>query len=1401
MAMKSFFSKTFSTTPSKKTPSQPPPQTQEMLTKAEDLLRQLGTQQAGDLQWPVLNEATRTVQLLEGSISKMAENDMKVVWRAQVDELQRRLQEAMQAMLGSEPGMPPVGGNTFPEAGQGDSLFSGLDIGGTPAGAQMDSTGVSHNTLAAGLPDPLSNAPLADAGGLFSGLDLLEPTGDTAAANSGIPVDTVPPSLAPDVVSSGGDLLAGLAVAQEPEVDTFTPTAAAVAPHGVAGGPLPEDLFSMMDDLVAVPASHSSSNDHEQFTMADLSSHPSADSERDSRAAGDDFPDHSKAVLSMPHIISDVPESPLSARSNSGRSDSFGPRSAIAKGGNLGGLAGPSTLGTGMVPLTGSTGRKKKITRRVGYGRGEEDAPAGDNSSNVVEKPISMPSPGAVPAVGSSLLQGLELMASEPIAIPAPTVSYDSSSFATPQLTPADHDQVFMMLHNMQEAPSRSPLQALPRVSEQVQQSPSPLDQRTSKDSGTVLSRPPIDVQLASPQCSRTADSLDDLLEATKGQSFEARLQAVQATTSSCIDQLTEKLAALLEEERTAKEKRHQLVSRLTACKGEVADLEAAEARAAEAEDFDTAASLSSQLDEVKGRAARLQKDLHVVESSSKSAVDKRASLMSQQASIWRKAAQLLQELQRQQQQVAAEVTEKSAAAAREAEAAQAEGSELLGELEQRIEVRRKWVEGEEASLASKLDEATRPLAGARDAAAATHMSLLSEVEALRAALTVKEAALEEAAKQLHSVESQMKTLSAKYDKTRLVLEEDRHQLESQMAERDTEAAALAVAAEKAASATKAAAEEAAALQAQAEEAGRVAESLGAKAEEVEARISSEQRFQQLHARLQEAAEIAAQNSLALEKEVEDARGQEQALVSKRAALLNEARARDEAAVASSRRAAELEFEKKAAASARDFKEAGRLAEQAKALAGQAESGTAQAAELRAAAAAVGKEESSAAAKVADLEAQLSSATRAAALALWRCLQASLREAQQQQDRAAAEERFAEADLLEAEIAATAAEADALSRAHGFTPGDMGDLLPKDDGPRSAASSRTCSTALDPLTAGTGVQIPKTSSNPSDGRETATDLEETSAGTIDADKRGTAGASASSGHSVPQPTLHETTLVAGSPLHAMDLDAGSLVERASSGEHNSLAAGLMAGYSNGNSLGGAPARVGLSDGGLHTPGSSNVAPGTSPRYRSNGSSFDRTINPEVPAVLPATRLVSQPGPSRNISFSDGSESDTTRASGYAGDSESTTVQASLSSGLDLNPSPAPMRNVSTTSLSSSDTSVVGPVGLRDVLPITPRRDVAIQEALSDLLFEDGGAPMEPRTDFHESTGAASGSRSQNNHVVSNAEPQLVHAGAASLSVEPPVLVPSWGPELEGPRADGTAEGDSGAGLFEGLTFG
>jgi hypothetical protein len=60
------------------------------------------------------------------------------------------------------------------------------------------------------------------------------------------------------------------------------------------------------------------------------------------------------------------------------------------------------------------------------------------------------------------------------------------------------------------------------------------------------------------------------LLQATEGLGFEARIQAVQDATSDAIASLAARLAAAVEEDRAAKEKRRDLIAHLTTCRGSI---------------------------------------------------------------------------------------------------------------------------------------------------------------------------------------------------------------------------------------------------------------------------------------------------------------------------------------------------------------------------------------------------------------------------------------------------------------------------------------------------------------------------------------------------------------------------------------------------------------------------------------------------------------------------------------------------------------------------------------------------------------------------------------------------------------------------------------------------------------
>ncbi|KAL0047708.1 hypothetical protein WJX82_009972 [Trebouxia sp. C0006] len=142
----------------KRSPSQADQQMPEMLGKAEKLLNRLRSSTQHD--FPLLNNATRLVQLLEGAVTKMPENDMKGVWREQVNELQRGLQSATEQMLAQDttpadmaPAVRPVegrkassklkpqeaassGGYSAPAMPiESVDMFSGLDLSGSASHA------------------------------------------------------------------------------------------------------------------------------------------------------------------------------------------------------------------------------------------------------------------------------------------------------------------------------------------------------------------------------------------------------------------------------------------------------------------------------------------------------------------------------------------------------------------------------------------------------------------------------------------------------------------------------------------------------------------------------------------------------------------------------------------------------------------------------------------------------------------------------------------------------------------------------------------------------------------------------------------------------------------------------------------------------------------------------------------------------------------------------------------------------------------------------------------------------------------------------------------------------------------------------------------------------------------
>ncbi|BDA48665.1 hypothetical protein COCOBI_12-3460 [Coccomyxa sp. Obi] len=922
-----------------------------LLAKAADLLKQLRSATQED--FPLLNEATRQVQLLEGNIASLPDGDSKTIWRTQVAELQNELKSSTERMLSSNK----------PKAAEdsGASLFEGMNLAADAFNSAEQKSSRHRDT---------PQTPVGESDVLFTGLNL-GPTPDTAKGTD-IPVA---------------------------EADTGAPMSVSAPIQGVSSGPLPEDLFSGLESL-SVGVSNFEPTSSPAAVMPDISS-----------------------PLQASHA-SQQPVPPALPRQASNMSSSSSTVSSLPP------AASPSPGGV----------RRKRITRRVGYAR-----EAADEDDDVAPPRSSHAPTGRERAAGSSPMAAAELgqftggvpgPSSEPISGTLDLLD----TLAVPSMDSSS--QVAL------EQPSGCGLDILMPESISTLQPGSP-------ETPAASSMPQMDYQQEASQVSEGPVLLDSKLVAT-GRGAEQK------------DVLEERVREAAAACSAAKQRRRSLFAQVAASTKELEETTNAEAAAVEAEDFERAASLSAKADAAKARLADLDQALRAADAACTQAAVRRAShqdlfeavsrrfepwsgmpakvaarleLAAQQAKQHSESAAALRRRQEELEQKAAQEATKMAQAQAAADEAATSSAEHLQELQARMEARQRWLEGEEAALAAKVAEATAPATTHLDQLLSAATVLRQEVEALRAQLAQKEAELAGMEAECAAGEVQVRTLSAKYDRAQALLQRDREALAAQQTELEDARAAAAAEAAAAAAATAEAERRHEDLRAQAESARMAAEEMQRAAEATSHQVEAEQRILQLHASLSAAEESAGAALLAVEADAERARVAARALAGQRAGFLAEARAAEEAALAARQRIPELEAEKRAAAAARDFKEAARLSAESKAQSTEAEAASAKAKGLRSRAAGLEADEAALSKDVTRLQGEVEAGKRILALAKWRRLKAVELDTKLQTDAAVSAEKFEEAGTLQAEHDAAAADANALASAHGFTDADLGDAL------------------------------------------------------------------------------------------------------------------------------------------------------------------------------------------------------------------------------------------------------------------------------------------------------------------------------------------------------------------------
>ncbi|KAK9808576.1 hypothetical protein WJX73_010873 [Symbiochloris irregularis] len=919
---------------------------------AADLLKKIRAGARSD--FPALNEATRLVQSLDGIVTAMPNGEIKSLSHEQVSELQQELQLATEQLISREDVRAPRQSSAVEGSRQ----------------QQVQTTG--H---AAPAPDPMAS----DMGDMFSGLSIAgDETEETQQPTQAAPATPV----------------------AIPVTDTK------LDPPGPTSQPLPEDLFSGLDDLTPIPAS-----DHSALITDQLS------------------PDALLGTGGSPQTIAlrdpDPQPEPIAASPASRRSaESTSPRPSFASS-----------------AASQPAGRKKRAaTKRIGYDRTEADEMLA--LGNTVPLTDILPQ---IRAEHEKAAAAKRAAAAAKAASQMPVTTQPGNFEYTRSPSPPHTRSPIAQSLPHGSSPAHSPTQ-VPSVLQDTFLLPA---QQHSPD---ALMQPG---QHFSPKPSFDPDTLiQGMADADVAQIVEALHKAAEAALARA----AEEQGTSQQAEKTARAKRRSLLHEVADTNRAIEDLVKQEASAVETEDFETAANLSSRLDAFKHSLTASQRALQACEDGCARLAERRAESVQSQADIWHRAAAALVQLQSRHSAGAERVNSDAEQAAKQAAQLQAAARERVEELTLHISKRQRWLDEETASVQSKVAEAQAPVAAEREARAEACAAASARVTALRAELAEQEAVLADAESALADSDAAMAAASSRYSKILVRLSEDGKSLAADVAERDEEERVAQQAAEEGARRQAEAAKSRQHHEHQAQEAASAASAFTQRAGQLAGRMGAQAQARALQDRLRSEQTSAEAQLQAAQQALKAAQAVSKETAAKAKSCAAEAGSAEEQAGAARRQIAGLEADKKAAAAAREFKEAARLAAQVKACAAEAESCDARAAQARQGAQAAQQEQQAQEVAVAEQHGSIATAQRAVALAQWRRLQAQGKETERALEAALASEDFEEAEALQEELDSAQQQGSALADAHGFT--QSADFPEGAEQLRSTAASGTETSAM-----------------------------------------------------------------------------------------------------------------------------------------------------------------------------------------------------------------------------------------------------------------------------------------------------------------------------------------------------
>lgn len=417
-----------------------------------------------------------------------------------------------------------------------------------------------------------------------------------------------------------------------------------------------------------------------------------------------------------------------------------------------------------------------------------------------------------------------------------------------------------------------------------------------------------------------------------RGHSTEKNLADIKDRLSMKLKELQEKAASISISRKAAAQRRRQAAEEVNIASNKYKEIEKELEDACEREDFERAESLSESLLSVEKSKEAALNTFRSAEADCDSMVLKMQEILELQVAVEEEGIRLLQSLQKEAIDTADTlIKEAENTAANEMEKWQLEKEALeLKKLETDIEL--KIIEDADAKLRESINDSVREDMEEKKILFNTRETLMQELQHLLALVKAKEEEISESDMQIQSVEKRISDRVSKFEENLIGTKEKSEELQCVLGQLQTNSEILSMKKMEVDQLLTSVDQKRVNLVRLADNAGDEARVLQELVDLRKLIVSSFLQSRENKVKLAEKEEQISQEVQELRQQVAAARSSLQELSSAKANLNQEITSMKQKLLFIDKRGPELEAEKKVAAAARNFKEAGRVAAEAKAL-------------------------------------------------------------------------------------------------------------------------------------------------------------------------------------------------------------------------------------------------------------------------------------------------------------------------------------------------------------------------------------------------------------------------------------------------------------------------------------